>query len=208
MKLYLDEKFTNEEMKLIRITDSLEIGDFNGYTHKMRLFATLNDSYYPPFSQSYIENKIDVKDLLNIVKEHPDCFETINQYEYGHMIKVFYAVFKRKIPETDLSSFVIFNNKNVVLELIIQDGPYFGIFNVSLAISPYISILSAIDILIQEEEIQPFKFIQKEYEDEKEDEYHYVIKLYNEFGQEKEFAYPSLDSIKDRITSIRIIRKE
>ena len=198
--LKMTTKLTPEEMDKFEITDSLGINNFNGYCYKLQI-TPVKGCYYT------------YEDLEELRKNHPDDIETRDVLSDGMVQKQYYAIYRRDIPTVYIPTGSFFNKRKQRIEIMIQDGPYFGIYVIGLELDPFLGTLHSLKTIFEGSDSnskyrEALPFISEfsaTSSNTGEVDRSYKITLYNINGHSKVFEYPDYSSIYSRIVSARII---
>lgn len=205
--LKMTSTLTPEEMDKFEITDTLGISDFHGYCYKLLINPLPGTTDYT------------FDDLEELAKNHPDDIECRDVFVDGIIKKEYYVNYKRQ----DIKPFFIpkssaFNKRKQLIELIIQDGPYFCIHQIAVQLSPGLGTLACIETIFKQSDIDDtyhpvLNFISRidrafDNGEETEIDTMYNIGMFNDKGKSKIFEYPSYTSIYNNIVSVRIVGEE
>ena len=204
MKLSLAEPLKTKEIKKFGIPNSLTIHNFYAYQYAMCIFAIRKDNYgklvyVPEYSQHCIKNNIKINEMLSFVESHKDIVIKEKVYDGGYFDNVYYIVYHREEKPSILNDFNNFNTNNVDIEIVFNENGYYRADELHLQLSSYTPIIKAINELFSIENIEVLYFINKT------DNNQYSITYYDDFGRAKDFIYPDIESIYNRIISVRLV---
>lgn len=204
MLLKLNETLTDKEIKQFKIPNTLEISNFNGVQFAMCLGAIYRDNrgkyqYNPEYSKTYIDTDIHPNKLISFCELHKDIIIKDKVYMNGHFTSVYYIVYSREEKPMLINEFNHFNHNLVDIEVVFNDNGFYRLQELHLDLSQNITIIGAIESLFSNENIDGLPFITTDNDN------HYHIEYYDEYGRSKFYVYPTLLSIFNCITSIRLV---
>lgn len=203
VELKLSNKLSDKEVKKFKIPNMLPLQSFNAMQYAMCLGAVYKDNnkqyqYIPEYSMGYINTDITPNKLISFCELHKDMIIKDRTYVYGHFTTIYYIRYVRDEKPMILNAFNNYNANRVDVELTICDNGFYRVDEVHMELSQYTSVMTAISQLFSNENIKALPFISIE-----NNNYH--ITLYDDYGKEKQFAFPTIEYIYNCITNIRLV---
>lgn len=204
MLLKLNQTLTDKEIKTFKIPNTININNFNGVQFAMCLGAVYKDNngkyqYNPDYSRNYIDTEVIPTKLISFCELHKDIIIRDKVYINGHFMSIYYIVYTREEKPMLVNVFNKFNHNLVDIEAIFNDNGFYRMEELHLDLSPNTSVISAIKSLFSNENINGLPFITTD------EDNHYHIVYYDEYGREKKYVYPNLSDIYNCITNIRLV---
>lgn len=212
VKLKIKGKLTDKEVKKYGIPRDLTLTKFNGMQYAM-CFAGIQTDYKGDkiynlnYTRNYINTDITPDKLISFCETHKNDIVKEKIYDGGHIVTVYYIVYSREEKPTLLNEFNMFDDKNVIVEITLNEPGYYMVSELKLKLLAYTPILSAIETCFEDENLI------KVLEDfvsvvDTEDGKRCEVEYYDDFGRSKSFYYDNLKKIYDRIVNVRLVGYE
>lgn len=203
VELKLPSKLSDKEVRNFKILNTLPLESFNAMQYAMCIGAVYRDSnkkyqYIPEYSMTYINTNITPNKLISFCELHKDMIIKNRIYTYGHFATIYYIRYVREEKPMILNAFNNYSTNRVDVELTICDNGFYRIDEVHMELSPYTSVITGVSKLFSNENIEALPFISTK-------DNHYHITLYDDYGREKQFAFPTIEYIYNCITNIRLV---
>lgn len=204
MLLKLNQTLTDKEIRTFKVPNTININDFHGVQFAMCLGAIYRDNngkyqYNPEYSKNYIDTDVIPTKLISFCELHKDIIIRDKIYMNGHFTSVYYIVYTREEKPMLVNDFNHFNHNLVDIEIIFNDNGYYRMEELHLDLSQNTSIIGAIESLFSNENISGLPFITIDNDN------HYHIEYYDEYGRTKDYTYNNLLNIYNCITNIRLV---
>lgn len=204
VELKLKEELSEKEIKKFKIPNTLTLNSFNGVQYCMCIGAITKDRsnkdvFVEDFSRAYINTDITPNKLMSFCELHKDIVLKDKIYDRGRFTTIYYVVYQRDEKPMIVNDFKNNNHNQVDIEIIFNDNGYYRLDELHLDLSHNTSIIGAIESLFSNENIDGLPFITTDNNN------HYYIEYYDEYGRTKKFAYNTLLSIFNCITNIRLV---
>ena len=207
--LMLSEKLTKKEMEKFMLSNTLQLEDFAGYQYALCIGAVFKNAkgefeYRREFSKTLVDNNVKPNQLISFCELHKDMIIKEKNFADGRFTTIYYLIYSREEKPTILNEFRLFNKKKVDVEIVFNYNGYYRAEELHLDLSENTSMLSAIQVLFSDENIDNLSFIKVSNNNES-DNTEYSIYYYDDFGYSKKFVFTSLDEIYRHITNIRLV---
>lgn len=205
--LKLQEELSMKDVKKFKIPNILELEDFNGSQYAMIIGAITKNQfnktiYKTEYSKQLIIDKIPVNQFISFCERYKNNIIKRKTFDNGFFVTIYYILYCYQERPLLINGFNYFKRNKVTIEITFNENGFYRIQDLHLELSPNTSIISAIHSLFSSENIDGLPFIIKDNDN------HYYIKYYDDFGREKVYKYESILSIYNCITNIRLIECE
>lgn len=154
--------------------------------------------YVPEYSLGYINSDVKPTQLISFCELHKDIIIKDKVFVNRHAANIYYIKYVADEKPTLLNDFYHMHKNRVDIEITLCDNGYYRIDELHLELSPYTSILGAIESLFSNENIEAIPFISTE-------DNNYYITYYDDYGRDKKLKYQSLQYIYGCITNVRLV---